>query len=41
MWIGGVLVARGFGINVSSGYIYLPLAFVVFTQAMLAYTKVK
>lgn len=41
MWIGGVLMIRGFGIEVSGGYIYLPLAFVIFTQAALAYTKIK
>ncbi len=40
MWIGGVLIARGLGCDVSSGYIYLPLAFVIFTQAILGYTKV-
>ena len=39
MWIGGVLVIRGFGVEISSGYIYLPLAFVVFTQAILSYTR--
>jgi predicted tellurium resistance membrane protein TerC len=39
MWIGGVLVIRGFGIEISSGYIYLPLAFVILTQSILAYTK--
>lgn len=41
MWIGGVLVLRGFNIEVLSGYIYLPLAFVIFAQAALAYTKAK
>jgi len=41
MWIGGVLVIRGFGIEISSGYIYLPLAFVIFVQAALSYTQVK
>lgn len=39
MWIGGVLVIRGFGFDISSGYIYLPLAFVIFVQATLSYTK--
>ena len=37
--IGLVLVARGFGFDVPSAYIYLPLGFVVFTQAMLIYTR--
>lgn len=41
MWIGGVLVIRGFGIEISSGYIYLPLAFVIFTQMVLGYTRVQ
>jgi predicted tellurium resistance membrane protein TerC len=39
MWIGGVLMARGLGFEVTSGYIYLPLAFVVFTQLVLSYTR--
>lgn len=39
IWIGGVLIVRGLGFDVSSGYIYLPLAFVVFTQAILGYTR--
>lgn len=39
IWIGGVLVVRGLGFEISSGYIYLPLAFVIFTQAILSYTR--
>lgn len=39
MWIGGVLVLRGLNIEVSGGYIYLPLAFVTFTQAMIRFTR--
>lgn len=41
MWIGGILMVRGFGFEVSSGYIYLPLAFVIFTQAVLHYTRAR
>ena len=37
--IGIVLVTRGFGYEISSAYIYLSLAFVIFTQGMLAYTR--
>ncbi len=37
--IGLVLVARGFGLDIPGAYIYLPLGFVVFTQAMLIYTR--
>lgn len=39
IWIGGVLVVRGLGFEISGGYIYLPLAFVIFTQAVLGYTR--
>lgn len=39
IWIGGILVIRGLGFEISSGYIYLPLAFVIFTQALLGYTR--
>ncbi|MCD8542842.1 MAG: hypothetical protein LRY69_05485, partial [Gammaproteobacteria bacterium] len=39
IWIGGVLVIRGLGYDVSGGYIYLPLAFVIFTQMILGYAR--
>lgn len=39
IWIGGVLVIRGLGYDVTGGYIYLPLAFVVFTQMILDYAR--
>ncbi|MES2203841.1 MAG: TerC family protein [Pseudomonadota bacterium] len=41
MWIGGVLTIRGFGFEIPGGYIYLPLVFVLFTQAILNYTRAR
>ena len=38
--IGIILLLRGLGLEVSSTYIYVPFVFVIFTQIMLAYTKV-
>lgn len=39
--IGIILVLRGLGLEVSSTYIYIPFLFVIFTQLMLAYAKIK
>lgn len=39
--IGTILVLRGLGFEVSSSYIYIPFVFVIFTQLMLVYAKIK
>lgn len=39
--IGIILVLRGFELEVSSAYIYIPFMFVIFTQIMLSYAKIK
>jgi len=39
--IGIILVLRGLGLEVSSAYIYIPFVFVIFTQLMLIYAKIK
>ena len=39
--IGVILILRGLEFHVSSAYIYVPFAFALFTQLMLAYARVK
>lgn len=39
--IGVILILRGFDFEVSSGYIYVPFLFAIFTQMMLSYARVK
>jgi predicted tellurium resistance membrane protein TerC len=39
--IGIILILRGLNLHVSSGYIYVPFVFALFTQLMLAYARIK